>query len=186
MSKAENEQIQGLLTIFDPQKTCDHSTQTAMKKTLLFLLSGSTFTLYAQNNTVASGGQAAGIGGSASYTIGQIVNSSLTGSNGSLIQGLQQPYEISIVTSTTDLAFDINAQVYPNPTTDQLVLNIVNQELKNLRYILVDIQGKTIASDRINKSASRINMSSLSNGTYFLRVFSNKQQVKSFQIIKNK
>jgi hypothetical protein len=157
-----------------------------MRKTLLLLLLCSTVKLYAQSNTVSSGGQASGTGGSVGYTIGQIAYSSLTGTNGSLIQGVQQPFEISIVTNITDLLIDLNAQVYPNPTTDQLILSIKNQELKNLQYVLVDIQGKRLKSDRINNVDTNINVSKLSNGTYFLRILSNNKQIKTFQIVKNK
>lgn len=157
-----------------------------LRNTFLLLLLCVSFNMYAQNNTVSSGGQATGSGGSVSYTIGQVAYTTFTGNNGSLIQGVQQPYEISIVTNTRDLNIDLKAQVYPNPTADQLILSINNQELKNLRYVLLDVQGKTLASDRINQTATSINLSSLSNGTYLLRVLSNKKQIKTFQLIKNK
>jgi hypothetical protein len=157
-----------------------------MRKTLLLPLLCISFNLYAQNNTVSSGGQANGAGGTASYTVGQIAYSAISGSNGSIIQGVQQPYEISIITSVNDLAIELKAQVYPNPATDKLILSIGSQEYKNLRYQLIDLQGKTIASDRVNQNTQSIDMSKLSNGTYFLRVLSNKQQLKTFQIIKNK
>lgn len=138
----------------------------------------------AQNNTVSGGGQATGTGGSVNFTIGQIAYSTLTGSNGSLIQGVQQPFEISIVTSVSDMAIDLKAQVYPNPTANQLILSIGNQELKNLHYVLVDVQGKILTNNRINHSATTINVSRLCNGTYFLRVLSDNKQIKTFQIVK--
>jgi len=142
--------------------------------------------LHAQNNTVSSGGQASGTGGSVSYTIGQIAYSSLSGSSGSLVQGVQQPYEISIVTNITDVAIDLKAQVYPNPTTDQLILSVAIEEYKNLRYVLVDQHGKVLKSDRVINTISSFDIGKLSNGIYFLRLFSNKKQIKTFQVIKNK
>jgi hypothetical protein len=157
-----------------------------MRKPFLLILLLGSFKLQAQNNTVSGGGQASGTGGSVSYTVGQIAYAALTGTNGSLIQGVQQPYEISIVTSLEDLAIDIKAQVYPNPTTDQLVLSVGTEEYKNLRYLLVDLQGKVIKTDRIINSNSTLDVSKLSNGTYFLRVLSNNKPIKTFQVIKNK
>jgi len=157
-----------------------------MRNALFLLLFCSSFNLYAQNNTVTSGGQASGTGGSVSYSVGQIAYSSTSGTNGSITQGVQQPFEISAVTSIRNIGIDLKAQIYPNPSTDQLILSINTQEYKNLRYILVDSQGKTMTSDRINQNAQKIDVSKLSNGTYFLRVLSNKQQLKTFQIIKNK
>jgi len=157
-----------------------------MRKPFLLIFLLGSFKLQAQNNTVSGGGQASGTGGSVSYTVGQIAYAALTGTNGSLIQGVQQPYEISIVTSLEDLAIDIKAQVYPNPTTDQLVLSVGTEEYKNLRYLLVDLQGKVIKTDRIINSNSTLDVSKLSNGTYFLRVLSNNKPIKTFQVIKNK
>ena len=157
-----------------------------MRKTFILLLLCGSFNLYAQNNTLSSGGQASGSGGSVSYSIGQIAYSSLSGTNGSLIQGVQQPYEISIITSINDLTIDIKAQVYPNPTTDQLVLSIGTEDYKNLRFVLVDLQGKILKTDRIINPTSTLDVSKFSNGTYFLRVLSKNKQIKTFQIVKNK
>ena len=98
-----------------------------MRNALLLLLFCSSFNLYAQNNTVASGGQANGSGGTSSYSVGQINYSSYTGSSGSVTQGVQQPYEISVVTSIKNIAIDLKAQIYPNPTTDKLILSINTQ-----------------------------------------------------------
>jgi hypothetical protein len=51
----------------------------------------------AMQNTISSaGGNAKGSGGSASFTVGQIFYTKLSGTNGSVVQGIQQPYEISI------------------------------------------------------------------------------------------
>jgi hypothetical protein len=157
-----------------------------MRTSILLLFLFISLNLFSQNSTLSSGGQATGTGGSVSYSVGQIAYSSLSGTNGSLIQGVQQPYEISIITSINDLAIDLKAQVYPNPTTDQLILSIGSNEVKNLRYVLVDLQGKVLKSDRIINLNSTLDMSKLSNGAYFLRVLSNNKQVKAFQIIKNK
>jgi hypothetical protein len=157
-----------------------------MRNAFLISLLFNTHILFAQNNTVSSGGQSSGSGGTLSYSIGQIAFSSLSGANGSLIQGVQQPYEISIVTSTFDLSDDLKAHIYPNPSADYVVLNIGNTDINNLQYVLVDYQGKFIKTDRIIKSATIINFSKLSNGIYFLRILSKQKQIKTYQIIKNK
>jgi hypothetical protein len=66
-----------------------------MKKIVLFLgcclLGWGTSSLLAQQGVVTAGGVAGGAGGSASYSIGQVDYLSVTGTGGSLIQGLQQP-----------------------------------------------------------------------------------------------
>lgn len=65
-----------------------------MKQIILFLgcclLGWGTSNLYAQQNIVASGGQATGAGGTVSYSIGQMDYISVTGAGGSITQGVQQ------------------------------------------------------------------------------------------------
>ena len=53
----------------------------------------------AQEGINVTGANASGSGGSASYTVGQMVYQTNTGTNGSVAEGVQQPYEISIVTA---------------------------------------------------------------------------------------
>ena len=71
-----------------------------MKKTTLLiplctLLSAP---IFAQKNTVASGSVAIGAGGTVSYSIGQTDFIAATGGGGRITQGVQQPYEIFVVT----------------------------------------------------------------------------------------
>lgn len=88
---------------------------------LVLILSIST--TMAQSSVNATGGNASGDGGSASYSVGQVVYTANTGTNGSVAQGVQQPYEISVVTGIEE-AHDIklSVSVYPNPATDYLTL----------------------------------------------------------------
>lgn len=87
--------------------------------------------LHAQNTISASGGNASGSGGSVSYSVGQIVYTTNTGTNGSAAQGVQQPYEISVVTANEE-ALDISLEmvVYPNPATDFVKLRIKNYDIQ--------------------------------------------------------
>jgi hypothetical protein len=55
-------------------------------------------TALAQETATGTGGDATGTGGTSSYSVGQILYTTNTGTNGSINQGVQQPYEISIVT----------------------------------------------------------------------------------------
>ena len=127
-----------------------------------------------------------GAGWSVSYTVGQIAYSTINGTNGSLIQGMQQPYEISFITSITDIADEFKIQVFPNPATDLVVINLGTQELKHLRFVILDLQGKILKSEKIVSITATLDFSKWTNGTYFLRILSDKKQVKTIQIIKNK
>jgi len=71
-----------------------------MKKIILSLSCcilglGST-TLFAQSGVVATGGSATGTGGSASFSIGQVFYLTPSSTTHNLIQGLQQPFEITV------------------------------------------------------------------------------------------
>ena len=54
--------------------------------------------LQAQESVNATGGNALGSGGSVSYSVGQLTYQTHVGTNGSVAEGVQQPFEISVVT----------------------------------------------------------------------------------------
>jgi hypothetical protein len=151
---------------------------------LCLFVSGTT--IQAQNTIPASGGNASGSGGSASYTVGQIVYITSSNSNGSVAQGVQQPYEISVVTAV-EKAKDISLEivVYPNPVTDFAKLKIKNYEVENLRYQLYDIHSSLLQDNKIVGNETNIIMSNLLPATYFLKVTDINKVIKTFKIIKN-
>ena len=98
---------------------------------LTFALSLST--AMAQESINATGGNASGSGGSASYSVGQIVYTTTTGTSGSVAAGVQQPFEISTVTGIEEAnGINLTVTAYPNPTTDFLTLEIKDFELSAL------------------------------------------------------
>lgn len=151
---------------------------------LLFIFSNDQ--IFAQESVNASGKDASGTGGTVNYSVGQIVYTTHTGTNGSVAQGVQQPYEISVVTALEE-AKDIALSflVYPNPTYDFLKLKVENYISENLTYLLYDISGKSIESKKIEGTEATIPMESLATGTYFLKVTEGNKDLKTFKIIKN-
>tara|TARA_B110000495_G_scaffold198216_1_gene209664 strand:- start:26 stop:502 length:477 start_codon:yes stop_codon:yes gene_type:complete len=138
--------------------------------------------LHAQESPTATGGEATGTGGTTSYSVGQVVHTTNTGSNGSVAQGVQQTYEISVTTGVNETTIDLELSVYPNPTTDYLTLKVENTE--GLSYQLYDLQGKVIVSKTLNGTSSNISLEGQPTATYFLEVVKNNQKVKTFKIIK--
>ena len=141
--------------------------------------------LQAQQTIPASGGNATGSGGSVSYTVGQITYTTYTGTNGSVAQGVQQPYEISVVNGIAE-AKDIVLQcsAYPNPLTDIIKLNIGNLSTSNFNYQLFDNNGKLLESKKIENTETSINMHNLATATYFIRISDKDKAIKTFKIIK--
>lgn len=147
--------------------------------------------LQAQESIPASGGNASGSGGTVNYTVGQVVYTTNTGTNGSIAQGVQQPYEISVV-SGIEQAQDINliCTAYPNPATDFLTLKVENYDNENLSYQLFDISGKLLKNKKITGNETSIDMSNLVSAIYFLKIvktqgIASQKEVKTFKIIKN-
>ena len=159
--------------------------------TVYFLLCTGLFDLHAQNAIVSSGNDATGTGGNVSLTIGQIVYSTISGTNGSIIQGVQQPFEISEVTGIEEAnGISLEFTVYPNPVTTDIMLRIEDYDVENLRYQLYDINGKALEDEKIYSNLTTIKMQEYLPGIYFLKVsetdqFGPQQTIKTFKIVKN-
>lgn len=142
-----------------------------IKLTIILTLGICVAGLHAQDAVTSSGGQATGSGGTSSYTVGQIVYSSNSGTSGSVAHGVQQPYEISVVSGFED-AKDISliCSVYPNPTTHLLILKVENYSIENLRYHLYDIQGKLLESIVVSADQTSIDMNKYTPATYLINI----------------
>ena len=134
----------------------------------------------------AAGGNATGAGGSASYSVGQVFFTTVSGTTASVSEGVQQPFEISVFTGVKDIkAIDLYYAVYPNPTRGKLTLKIDNFEPNAFTYQLNDVNGKLLRSEKLTEKETAIVMSELKSGGYFLKVTNSKKEVKTFKIIKH-
>jgi hypothetical protein len=138
-----------------------------------------------QETIPASGGEATGSGGAASYTVGQVFYSTNTSTTGGVSQGVQQAFEFQTLSNPGLTSVNLTAFTYPNPTKDFIILKIMDKGINNLRYTLFDVNGKSIASGSIAESSTQIQMKQLSIGAYVLKVSQQNQSLKTFKIIKN-
>jgi hypothetical protein len=139
--------------------------------------------LQAQENPTAAGGEAIGTGGTSSYSVGQVVYTTATGTNGSVAQGVEQPYEISVTIGVTETTISLELSVYPNPTTDYLTLKVDGFE--TLNFQLIDLQGRLIENKKVTANSTTISMEALPEAMYFLNVTKDNQIIKTFKIVKN-
>jgi hypothetical protein len=158
-----------------------------IKYFLCLLLTGAIgmSTLGAQSSNAASGGKGTGTGGSVSYSVGQIVYTTNNGTNGIVSQGVQQPYEISIVTSvkvTRGESFE--CVVFPNPTTAKVKLVVNSNHYGNLRFQLYDFNGFRLQDKKIENAETEILMDNYLPSTYLLEVINGNNQIITFKIIK--
>lgn len=136
---------------------------------------------FSQQNTVSSGGEASGTGGTVSYSIGQIDYSNNQGATGSVNQGVQQPYEFYLLGIGSELTIDVS--LFPNPTNEFIILQLENFE-NDMMYVLSDMNGKIVARDHIKASETHIDMRTLATGQYNLQVASNTTN-QTVKIIKH-
>ena len=140
--------------------------------------------LQAQEAMPATGGNAVGTGGSVSYTIGQVIYYTSTGINGSVAQGVQNPFDISVVGLSQTLEISSLYSVYPNPTNNILILKIENFRTATKFYQLYDITGKLFDGKKLTDIETPIEMGYLIPSIYFLKIFQDNKEIQTFKIIK--
>lgn len=140
---------------------------------------------FAQSNTVSTGGDATGSSGAVSYSIGQIDYTTKTAASGTVTEGVQQPYEISIITGADNKFIQLEITAYPNPVIDVLILTINTKDLSNTFYYLYDLNGKLLQNKKVSGTTTEISFKDLPQGVYFLKVYTNNNELKTFKIIKN-
>lgn len=151
----------------------------------VFCLFAYTIVIQAQTAITTTGVNATGIGGSASYTIGQITYQTIEGTAGTVAQGVQQPYEISVVTAIENTnGITLEYKVYPNPTTGLLKLKIQPFDDENMKFRLYDFKGVLLQDKKIESEEIEISLENLSSSMYFLKVIKDNIEVKIFKIIR--
>ena len=140
---------------------------------------------HSQESANSSGGDAIGTGGTASYSLGQVFYTTHSGTNGELAQGVQQPYTV-ISLDFKEIESNISISVFPNPTNDNLNLQISDYQSETLSYLLYDMNGKLIDSSQVSAQKTIINTGYLNPAAYFIYIVNQEdEKVKSYKIIKN-
>jgi hypothetical protein len=141
--------------------------------------------LEAQKNTITSGGTASGTGGEVNFTIGQIDYQTISNSNNKITQGLQQPIEIFVVLGIENKNIDISFSIFPNPTLNYLNLFVSVLDDLDFEYQIFDFKGALLDSQNITALQTKINLSDLNAGIYFLKIKKKKSEIKIYKIIKH-
>jgi hypothetical protein len=138
----------------------------------------------AQQSNNSSGGNSTGSGGSVSYSVGQILYTTHTDTSGSISFGVQQAFEIFTV-GIKETTLNISLSVFPNPTSDNLILQISNYKNEKLSFQLSDIQGKLVNNGQVESQQTEIKTVNLASATYFIHVFNQQNhKLQTFKIIK--
>lgn len=142
----------------------------------------------AQEAIPVSGGNASGETGFLSYSVGQAFYTTVSGTGGFVTEGIQQPYEISAVTGTTEVAaISLELSAYPNPSADYLILNTgdaVMQGIQKLEYRLYDMSSRLLEASAISSDQTSVAMGHLQPSVYFIKIIGDNLEIKTFKIIK--
>lgn len=142
--------------------------------------------LHGQQSFNSTGGTISGTGGSVSYSVGQVAWTTVSGVSGSMAHGVQQPYEIMVVTGMDDNAgFRTDMSVFPNPSAERLLLTVSGFESQPLHFGLFDLNGRLLLSENIEAVQTEIPMASLPAAAYQLVIYSESVKIRTFQIIKH-
>jgi len=156
------------------------------RQTLLFISSIFSFyaEFYAQEAFSVTGGEATGTGDVVSYSVGQVVYETTSGTNGMALQGVQQAYEIYTV-GINEIEMDISLSIFPNPTADNLTLQIDDYNNEKLSYQLYDMRGKLLDGKQITTTQTSINTGTLPSAVYTINIIQENKRVSVFKVIKN-
>ena len=90
--------------------------------------------------------------------VSQGVYSTNIGANGTVAQGLQQPFEISVVSGIEEAkGIQLTVSAYPNPTTDYLQLQVnasTTLSIQSMSYQLYDMNAKLLQTETISANIS--------------------------------
>lgn len=158
-----------------------------MKQIFIFsLLFLSVAIVSAQSDFVPVGGTATGASGSVTYTVGQIAVQGAGNGDKSVLEGVQQPYEIQTVGVDDYPGITLDAVVYPNPTRNYVQLRISNFDIpeQGLAAQLYDANGKLLEIYTVSDLLTQFDLSNYPTATYQLRVMDGKRVMKTFRVVK--
>jgi hypothetical protein len=150
---------------------------------LIVLLLCTAVNLQAQDAFGSGGGDASSTGGSEAFSVGLVDYTELSGSGGSMVQGIQHAYEVYAVFVKKNLSGS-GFSVFPNPTVVNLTLQTTGLIGENLLYHLSDIQGKILLNGNIRAPQTVLNTAALPVGIYFLKITQDDQLIQSFRVLK--
>jgi hypothetical protein len=142
-----------------------------------------TLTLIAkgQQAVVVTGGDASGVGGSVSYSIGQVAYTSNVA--GFVNSGVQQPFEITI-TSVDDSFRDLQLSLFPNPTSHELVIEMNNPN-NGISAEVFNSNGSLMDTIRLAANRTTIPVSHWAPATYLIRLTDESGNTAVYQVVKH-
>lgn len=146
------------------------------------LLAISSYSQEIESYVISSTGAAImGDGGALYLSIGEPMNTEISGGDIMIAQGFLQ-VSIAEISSTVKL-LDEEIKAFPNPTNASLVIEMPEMN-GEYQYQLFNALGKNLREQSLNSIRSTIDLSLLDSGTYLLKVNKGDRSSKTIKIVK--
>jgi hypothetical protein len=119
--------------------------------------------------------------GSIAYTVGESVTETFSSGNTVVTQGFHQPV-ISVTALNNESISDIS--LYPNPSSDFIILDVKKDNGKEIFYSIYDMNGKLLESKIVQADQTEISLSNYAPASYIFKVSDRNKDIQSFKIVK--
>ena len=141
-------------------------------------------TANAQQLVNAAGSSSSNENGAISQSIGTSFYQSSSSESGQLTEGVLHLYQIIELPTSNKKSIALDLKAYPNPVSQELQLSYQSEKAESLVFKVSDINGRLLKTHESNTKHSTISFDQISDGVYFVQVFSGTEILKSFKIIK--
>ena len=139
---------------------------------------------FSQESVVISGGEISGPGGSMSISIGQTFYQTNNDAIYSEVQGVQQPFEFSIV-SSTDIQNKLkNIDTYPILASQYITILNDDYSLEKIKFEIFNLRGQKVKEGELIGPKQIIQITDIKVGNYFIHFRHPEHQFSSIQFIK--
>lgn len=147
------------------------------------ILSNPLFAQQEQKGFIACGGNVQSAMGSFSYSVGQIDYQINQSNGGTSWEGLQIPVEF-LSLDLNDIAWIKNIKVFPNPTINNIFIDLQDSPWESRSILLHDSNGKLLLNQRLTDKINIIPLETFEAGSYHVELMHNNHVMGSFKVIK--
>jgi len=142
-------------------------------------------TLQAQQSVLSASANASGTDGSVTWSVGQVAYHLQTGEGGSLLEGVQQPYEIQNMPGFQEFSgIMVRCSVYPNPMTSFFEVEVQHRNSEGLVCLIKDLQGNLVKKTDLKQSKTSIPVDDLPGSMYLILILENNFPIAKYKLIK--
>ncbi|MBK9727404.1 MAG: T9SS type A sorting domain-containing protein [Saprospiraceae bacterium] len=87
-------------------------------------------------------------------------------------------------TTTIDDQDQIKIEIFPNPCKDYFILNVLDYNPEKMFLYLYDVNGNLILTKRLYAGSNEIELNSISNGVYIVKIMEQRIEVKCEKLVK--